>query len=230
MLNFVLLAAVASATARFLPSNRLSVPYYDPNANGGSMLNNALDGYGEPLNVIISALSSPEVLQYEGFYNYAQAIGFSEECFGIHLGDPFSANLGDGNGWVNQTVELRQDYDLPDIGTCLESLIGGNHFRLYIQNGPAADSGALFLAVSKEEPLSEQHNVVPDGYNIGRDLLSASAIGVTSYNGIIYSTVGVKVTGLLPAGSVGVNHNISTDGYTTVLTVTIVPTWWFYAQ
>ena len=41
-----------------------------------------------------------------------------------------SANLGDGNGWVNQTIELRQDYDNEGIGTCLESLIGGNHFRL----------------------------------------------------------------------------------------------------
>jgi hypothetical protein len=38
-----------------------------------------------------------------------------------------SADLGDGNGWVNQTIELRQDYAIG--GTCLESLIGGNHFR-----------------------------------------------------------------------------------------------------
>jgi hypothetical protein len=54
----------------------------------------------------------------------------SEECLGIHLGDPQSANLGDGNGPVNQTIELRQDFGDPDLGTCLESLIGGNHFRL----------------------------------------------------------------------------------------------------
>lgn len=53
----------------------------------------------------------------------------STECFGIHLGDPQSANLGDGNGWVNQTVELRSDYGDAGVGTCLESLIGGNHFR-----------------------------------------------------------------------------------------------------
>ena len=53
----------------------------------------------------------------------------SEECFGIHLGAPQSANLGDGNGWVNQTIELRQDFGLSGIGTCFESLIGGNHFR-----------------------------------------------------------------------------------------------------
>ena len=53
----------------------------------------------------------------------------STECFGIHLGNPQSANLGDGNGWVNQTVELRQDYGESAFGTCLESLTGGNHFR-----------------------------------------------------------------------------------------------------
>jgi hypothetical protein len=54
----------------------------------------------------------------------------STECFGLHIGDPQSANLGDGNGWVNQTIELRQDYGDSNTGTCLESLIGGNHFRL----------------------------------------------------------------------------------------------------
>ena len=68
------------------------------------------------------------------------------ECFGAHLGDPQSANLGDGNGYVNQTFELRQDYGNPDIGTCWESLVGGNHLRLFRQNGPSANTGALFLA------------------------------------------------------------------------------------
>lgn len=53
----------------------------------------------------------------------------STECFGIHLGAPQSANLGDGNGFVNQTVELRQDFGSSSVGTCLESLVGGNHFR-----------------------------------------------------------------------------------------------------
>ena len=53
----------------------------------------------------------------------------STECLGIHLGAPQSANLGDGNGWVNQTIELREDYGSASIGTCLESAIGGNHFR-----------------------------------------------------------------------------------------------------
>lgn len=53
----------------------------------------------------------------------------STECLGIHLGAPQSANLGDGNGAVNETVELRQDFGDAAAGTCLESLIGGNHLR-----------------------------------------------------------------------------------------------------
>ena len=77
------------------------------------MLDNAGGGLGEPLNIIVSGLSSPAVLTYDGFYNYAQAIGLwvlchrvsqsyfkhpnsSEECLGFHLGGPQSANLGDG--------------------------------------------------------------------------------------------------------------------------------------
>ena len=70
----------------------------------------------------------------------------SKECLGIHLGDPFSANLGDGHGAMNQSIELRQDFGSAALGTCLESLIGGNHFRVYFQNGPLADTGAVFLA------------------------------------------------------------------------------------
>ncbi|KAG6820885.1 hypothetical protein H0H93_010229 [Arthromyces matolae] len=123
-----------------------AVDYFNPTTNGGSLLDNAGGGLGEPLNVIISGLSSSGVLSDDGFLNFAKAIGFSTECLGIHIGDPQSANLGDGNGWVNQTVELRQDYGDPNLGTCLESLIGGNHLRVFRQNGPLADSGALFLA------------------------------------------------------------------------------------
>ncbi|KAJ7153447.1 hypothetical protein C8R43DRAFT_1187078 [Mycena crocata] len=199
-----------------------AVAFYDPTPNGGSMLNNAGGGGGEPLNVIISGLSSPGVLTDTGILNYAQAVGFSFECLGIHLGDPQSANLGDGNGWVNQTMELRQDYGDADVGTCLESLIGGNHFRVYRQNGTTANSGALFLAVSQEEDVFKGHTIVPDGYNIGRDKLVANAVGVTSHDDTTYSTVAQNLTGLLSPGSVGVNHGIATDGMTVLLTVTIL--------
>jgi hypothetical protein len=41
-------------------------------------------------------------------------------------------------------------------------------FRMYRQNGSLADSGALFLATSKEEDVTKGHTIVPDGYDIGR--------------------------------------------------------------
>ncbi|KZT11086.1 uncharacterized protein LAESUDRAFT_755704 [Laetiporus sulphureus 93-53] len=213
----------APAFANVIPKavEKRAVAYYDPYDGGGSMFDNADDGYGEPLNVIVSGLSSAEVLNEAGILNYARAIGFSEECLGIHLGDPFSANLGDGNGWVNQTIEIREDYGDPSLGTCLESLIGGNHFRVFIQNGTEADSGALFLAVSTEEDASEDHTIAPNGYDAGRDALVAGAIGTTSYGGVTYSTVAENITGLMPAGTTGVNHDIYVDGIVTLLTVTV---------
>ncbi|KAI0330131.1 hypothetical protein GY45DRAFT_1251395 [Cubamyces sp. BRFM 1775] len=218
--------ALAGALAVFpaalgLTAQKRASGYFNPAEGGGSMFIDAGNGFGEPLNVIISGLSSPALLNEDGLLNYARAIGFSTECLGIHLGNLFSANLGDGHGAVNQTAELRQDYGHSTVGTCLESLIGGNHFRVYFQNGPSANSGAAFLAVSKEEPASDNHNIVPDGYDVGRNELVESAIGTTSFDGVTYSTTAQNVTGLLPVGSNGVNHGIAIDGIVTVLTVTI---------
>ncbi|PPQ99722.1 hypothetical protein CVT24_009705 [Panaeolus cyanescens] len=223
-LSFKVFAAAlyfTAVSALFTPQRR-STAFFNPADGGGSMLDNAGSGGGEPLNVIISGLSSPAVLTDSGILNFAKAIGFSTECLGIHIGDPQSANLGDGHGSVNQTTELRQDFSDPNLGTCLESAIGGNHFRIYRQNGPTANSGALFLAVSKEENAAQSHTIVPDGYDIGRNLLVASAVGATSFNGVNYMTVAQNVTGLLPIGSAGINHGIAIDGVVTLLTVTIV--------
>ncbi|KIY53704.1 hypothetical protein FISHEDRAFT_32828 [Fistulina hepatica ATCC 64428] len=174
---------------------------------------------GEPLNVIISGLSSPEVLTESGFLTFARSIHFSKECLGIHLGGPAAANLGDGNGPVNQTVEYRYDYDDIALGTCLETLIGGNHLRIYNQNGSLADSGALFLAVSVEEDLEEGHTVMPNGYDLGRNRLAESAVGTHKYDGKTYTTTAENITGLLEAGSTGINHDISIDGIVTLLTI-----------
>lgn len=221
LLGFMMPYLASSLVSPTTMDKRGGVEYYNPTAGGGSMLIDAGDGYGEPMNVIISGLSSPAVRTLNGAINFARAIGFSEECFGLHLGGYMSANLGDGNGWVNQTIELRQDYGNPAGGTCLESLIGGNHFRIYVQNGTAADSGALFLAVSREEPLSKNHDIVPDGYDIGRNQLVSAAIGRTRFNGVKYNTVARNITGLLAPGATGVNHGIALDGIVTLLTVTI---------
>ena len=48
-LGLALLVAASSVSAG--PLARRGVAYYDPADNGGSMLTNAGDGYGEPLNV-----------------------------------------------------------------------------------------------------------------------------------------------------------------------------------
>ncbi|KAJ7208173.1 hypothetical protein B0H12DRAFT_431164 [Mycena haematopus] len=190
--------------------------YYNPTLTGGSMLT----FQDEPINIIVSALSSPEALTDRGLVNYGNALGYADDCLGIHLGGPQAANLGDGNGYVNQTQMMREDYGMP-IGTCLETLIGGNHYRVFRQNGSLANSGALFLAASREDPITEQHNIVPNGYNIGRDQVVATATaGVVSFSGVDYTTTVEYVSGLLPPGAAGINHNISIDGVTAILTVT----------
>lgn len=101
----------------------------------------------------------------------SRSFGFSTECLGQHSGDNQAANLGDGNGTrtrlilhhlpflifrsaVNQTAVIRWDYGNVQLGTCEETIEGGNHFRYWIQNGPDADSGAIFMATSYEMPLS----------------------------------------------------------------------------
>jgi hypothetical protein len=199
------------------------VDFVDPRPGGGSLLDHdSGSGLGEPLNVIISGQSSEWVLADGGFVHFANALGFGKECFGAHLGAPQTANLGDGNGSVNQTLELRDDYGNPDIGTCWESLVGGNHLRLWRQNGPKAHTNALFLAVSEEENVSEGHTIAPNGYNAGRDSLVKSALKLKKYRGVKYNTVARNITGLLPPGSTGVNHGIATDGVVVLLTVTIV--------
>ncbi|KAI9448550.1 hypothetical protein H4582DRAFT_97789 [Lactarius indigo] len=212
----------ALALSTFFPRSTDAVDFVDPRLAGGSLLDRVSNGLGEPLNVIISGLSSPGVLTDSGFLKFANAIGFGTECLSIHLGDPQAANLGDGHGYVNQTLELRQNYGIPDIGSCLGTLVGGNHLRLFRQNGPTADTGALFLAVSQEEDVIKSHTISPDGYDIGRDQFVEGALGVKHYQGVNYETAAKTITGLLAPGSAGINHGISTDGVTILLTVTIV--------
>ncbi|KAJ7121269.1 hypothetical protein C8R43DRAFT_900223 [Mycena crocata] len=225
MYSSTLIALFALALPSLLsatPVTKRGVDFINPTLAGGSWLDKSA-GLGEPLNVVISAQSSPEVLTLDGFLQYAQAIGFDVECLGLHLGNPQTANLGDGRGDVNETEVLRQSFGIPGVGTCLESLSGGNHFRVF----PQAGTGALFLAVSKEEDLEESHNIVPDGYNIGRDLLVVNAVGkkvgfdFKKFKFTTYNTVLTEVTGLIAAGSEGVNHGIAQDGVIKVLTVTI---------
>lgn len=168
-----------------------SVPddgFYDPHlTDGGNMLTQVPDTYpagmGEPINVIISAHSDAAVLVDQetdgGLRNYFQSIGFSTECLGTSLGSKQAANLGDGRGYVNETAVIRWDYGNPTVGTCTETVDGGNHFRYWVQDGPDADSGAFFLAASYEKPLNDEHDIAPNGYNNARDWLVGNATQFT---------------------------------------------------
>ncbi|KAJ7273341.1 hypothetical protein C8J57DRAFT_271892 [Mycena rebaudengoi] len=188
-----------------------TVKYFPPAQNGGSMLTIQR----EPINIIVSALSSPEVLSNRGIVNFGHAIGYGDDCLGIHLGGPQAINLGDGNGIVNQTFMMREDFGSVPIGTCLETLLGGNHYRIFRQNGPQANSGALFLAASVEDTIANEHTIVPNGYNLGRDqVVQEATSGVVSWSGVQYSSTVEYVSGLLPAGAQGINHDIAIDGLT----------------
>ncbi|KAF7291075.1 hypothetical protein MKEN_01492200 [Mycena kentingensis (nom. inval.)] len=182
---------------------------------------NAGSNYGE---VIISGRSSPDILTIDGSMQYFQAIGFDRECLGQHKGTPQSANLGDGKGEVNETAVIRiRRGDAPVLGTCIESLTGGNHFRVF----PQAGTNALFLATSAEEDLSEHHTIIPNGYDAGRDMLVEAATGI--HHGFdakhlkryTYKTEVIIIEGLLNPGKQGINHDIAIDGRVAMLTVTI---------
>ncbi|KAJ7740210.1 hypothetical protein DFH07DRAFT_965393 [Mycena maculata] len=249
----------ATVLGDFWPWRRANAPrsepaagYYPPADGGGAMLTEAPGTFppaGEPLNIIIAGTSSPAVLVDQqndgGFRNYILSIGFASECLGQHEGDAQMANLGDGNGYVNETAELRWDYGDPSLGTCEETIQGGDHFRYWVQNGPSANSSAIFMASSYEMPIAEGHNIVVNGYNLGRDWLlgnitgspiNTSALtntstfsGDTEYAGFKYSTSIQYVGGLLSASGVGVNHNTTVgvngqpaiDGLVAVLDVKI---------
>ncbi|KAF7364771.1 hypothetical protein MVEN_00347000 [Mycena venus] len=233
--------ALALATSRRSPSPLLdswpwrrsnlvrsepSSGYFAPAANGGAMLTQApgtSPPAGEPLNVIISGDSDPIVLADNedkgGFRNFFLGVGFASECLGQHEGAPQTANLGDGNGYLNESSELRWDYTDPSLGTCEETVKGGNHFRYWVQNGKSASSGAYFLATSYEMPIAQGHNIVVNGYNLGRDWLignitkspidttsltnTSTFTGTTSYGGYVYSSAISYVSGLLANSSVG---------------------------
>jgi len=228
---FISLLGIQAALDRFMPKQPepqsvMAEHFINPTLGGGSFLDKDSGGGGEPLNVIISGLSTPWVLSDGGFVHFANAIGFGKECFDIHLGKPQTANLGDGNGWKNQIMELRFDYGNPDVGTCWETFRGGNHLRMWRQSGPTATTNALFLAVSEEKTVFDGHTIAkPDGYNAGREHFVKDAIGLrkSRYHGIKYKTTVQNITGLVHPGKEGINHGIPTDGVVALLVVTIEP-------
>ncbi|KAF8073995.1 hypothetical protein FPV67DRAFT_778304 [Lyophyllum atratum] len=207
--------------------------YYNPTDNGGSFLTKIPVtfpmGQGEPVNAIISGHSDNDVLVDSelngGLRNYFSSLGFSSECLGQRSVSNQKVNLGDGKGYLNETAVIRWDYGDPQLGTCKETIQGGNHFRYWVQDGPQANSGAIFMAVSYEMPLAKQHDIIPNGYNLARDWLignitqstiptteltnTSTYSGSTSANGYTYQSDVAYVSGLLANTSDAINHNIT---------------------
>lgn len=201
-----------------------NIGWVDPRILGGRLLDFTTADEGEPLNVIISGMSDPYVLSEAGFGDYIKSLGFSTECLGVHIGNIHQADLGDGNGRHDEQVLARQYYFMgpagPIFGTCWESLAGGNHFRAWKQDGNEAASGAWFLGVSKEANSRKNHEIIPNGYNIGRDFLVSQAVSSpTHWKSMWWKAELELVEGLLEPGSEGVNHGIEQDGLVAVLTV-----------
>ncbi|WVF71612.1 hypothetical protein IAT40_006420 [Kwoniella sp. CBS 6097] len=240
---------LGSATSASTLSKRAS-GYTNPADGGGYMLTivngTYPEGLGEPLNIILSADSDKEVLVKSlddgGYLNYMLIAGQGEECLGQHLGSDQSANLGDGKGNVTEVEELRYNYGNPYIGTCQETFNGGSHLRYWIQN----NTGAYFMAASVEMDLNSGHDIVRNGYNLGRDQVVGNLTGQTidtltltnqstfsgqgSYMNYTYQTDVQYVPGLLKNSSDDINHYITVedngrpaiDGLVAVLTVKIV--------
>lgn len=209
-------------------------------------------GLGEPLNVIISGNSDADVLKDQetdgGLRNYFLSFGYASECLGQHLGDDQAANLGDGNGLLNETAVIRWDFGDPQLGACKESINGGAHFRYWVQDGDSADSGAVFIAASYELPIAKQHDIIFNGYNLGRDwmignvtnqtaLIDTATVsntstfsGRTMYANYTYQTDVSYQSGILQNTSDGVNHfqsvapknGTAQDGLVAVMQVKIV--------
>ncbi|KAK0504384.1 hypothetical protein EDD18DRAFT_1133383 [Armillaria luteobubalina] len=231
--------------------------YYNPTSNRGSMLTvvgqTFPDGQQEPVNAIISGNSDQAVLAQQsmngGLINYFLSLSFSGECLGQHTGNSQQVNLGDGNGLRNETAVMRYNYGDPSLGSCTESVKGGDHFRYWVQNGSEANSGAVFMALSYETSSSDNHDIVENGYNLGRDYVvgnisgsevptltltsSSTFSGTSSSQGYTYRTDITYVTGLLQNTSIGINHNQSVsnngavnavDGLVAVFNVSITGT------
>lgn len=47
---------------------------------------------------------------------------------------------------VDEIATIRYNYGDAYVGTCTETINGGNHFRYWIQSGGDADSKAIFMA------------------------------------------------------------------------------------
>lgn len=171
--------------------------------------------------MIVSGESDAYALTSDGFESFYRAIGFDVgSCAGRSVNDTQRANLGDGNGNVVQAGIARWG------NGCIESLTGGNHFRYWVQNGTRANTGAIFIAASVEEPIRQNHMIVSNGYDLGRDWLVGNATQGTrtdnqTGNEFTTSVVANNTSLLRGVSASSLNHDIGTDGVVRVLRVRV---------
>ncbi|GAA5900071.1 uncharacterized protein JCM6883_006083 [Sporobolomyces salmoneus] len=232
---FTLFATTLAALSAASPLNKRLTEldgYFNPTEGGGRWLtlarNTYPEGLGEPLNVVVSADSDPLIMTDTGFFDWSFSINFSGECLGQSDGARQAANLGDGLGFINQTILLRENFGDSVLGTCKESIDGGEHYRVWRQNGSAADSGAWFLAASTEGDLASQHMIQPNGYDTGRDdVVKRATIEGGTKSPITNRTFVTTVTNASGPGYYAnvstdeINHGVATDGIVAILTVRV---------
>ncbi|KAI0253084.1 hypothetical protein BJV78DRAFT_1123532 [Lactifluus subvellereus] len=145
----------------------------------------------------------------------------SPERLGSHLGKAQAASLSDRNDVVNQTMELRNDHGNLDIGTCRGGFVGGNHFRVSLQDGPGANGVALFLAYVCSKRLFARFRFGTDRVVLTADSFVQAAPGLKRYTGVKYKTT-QSISGMIPPRSTGIHVSVQIDGIVTLPTVTIV--------
>ena len=188
---------------------------YVPHAN--EIVPNSRNRVGEPLNVIVSNNSDPWVLSNDGFRNYSRSLNFRPgDCLTQTFQSNQRANLGYDTG--SRVQDGLQRYG----DGCKEPINGGNHFRYWFQN--EGKHGAVFIAASVEKSAKEHHDIVDNGYNLGRDQLVGNATKSTTKDehGNEYETSLAYDKELLKdVKKKDINHNIDIDGRVAVLTVKV---------
>lgn len=219
----VVLLLVLQTVATPMKRDEKPTGYADPSkVNGGRMLTvvgNNKGGLGEPLNVIISNKSDPWVLSECGFTNYSYSLNFRNgEIPKLSFASLQKANLGDGYG-VRRQKGLQRYGDLAK-----EVLSGGNHFRWWRQEGKSANTSAIFIAASVEKSKDENHMIVDNGYDLGRDLLVKNATKGTTKDKLgneYKASVAWDNSLLKDIKKKDINHHIGIDGRVAVLTVKV---------
>ena len=91
---------------------------------------------------------------------------------------------------MNETSELRWDYGDPDLGTCKETINGGNHFRYWIQDGPSGnrcvDASVVLMTSPKLRPGLLQRRVL-----LGHILRNANSGYENSFPSLVVSVIEV---------------------------------------